>query len=108
MTQKAKKPRRIVVALYMGNISGRELLTGIFRHARDVGNWDIQLVQLPDGFRKEQIERAQAEGIDGLILCSLYNPELRRLVDETDAPLVYVVLAHWVVRFLSSTATTMQ
>ena len=90
MTQKAKKPRRIVVALYMGNISGRELLTGIFRHARDVGNWDIQLVQLPDGFRKERIERAQAEGIDGLILCSLYNPELRRLVDETDAPLVYV------------------
>lgn len=88
--KKFRRPKRILIALWMGSISGREILSGIFSFAKSRTDWQTILLQLPNGFSPELIAQIQRDGVDGIIACDLTNPSLRHIVDETDAPLVTI------------------
>lgn len=89
MADKARK-RRIVVALWMNNMSGREILSGIFRYSQTRVGWDIRLVQMPNATHPERIRRLADEGMDGIISSDASNVELRELMSKSHAPVVFI------------------
>ena len=64
---KQKPKRRIAVFLYLSFASGRDLLTGIFRYARECGHWGLQLVQMPEYLTPEIRKRVDSGCFDGII-----------------------------------------
>ena len=56
MAHKTQK-RRIAVALWMNGMSGRDILSGIFRYAKTRIVWDIHLIQLPNATNAEKLPR---------------------------------------------------
>lgn len=89
MTKKIRK-RRIIVALWMNCTSGRDILSGIFQHAKTCIGWDIRLVQLPNALHLNKIRRLVKEGVDGLIASDLSNPALMDIVTKTNTPIVFI------------------
>lgn len=89
MAHKTQK-RRIAVALWMNGMSGRDILSGIFRYAKTRLEWDIHLIQLPNATNPEKIKRLVADGVDGLIASDLSNAVLREIVTGTDVPFVFI------------------
>lgn len=78
----------------MGGVSGREILTGVFRYAKSQRHWDIRLVEMSDGLRPDALRRAESDGIDGIIACSLSDPVLKRFVNDSPAPLALIGSPH--------------
>lgn len=68
MRQKPK--RRIALFLYLSFASARDLLTGIFRYARECEHWHLQLVQMPEGLTPEIRRRINSGWFDGIIATS--------------------------------------
>ena len=58
----------------MINMSGREILSGIFRYAKTRIGWDIRLIQLPNATHPEGIIKLAAEGVDGIIIPEVLRP----------------------------------
>lgn len=89
MANKIRK-RRIVVALWMNCMSGRDILSGIFRYAKTRAGWDIRLVQLPNAMHTEQIREIAEEGVDGLIASDLSNSAIREIISDEELPVVFI------------------
>ena len=89
MCAKQQKIKRVLVALWM-DTSGRDILSGIFRHVQAKARWDIILVQLPNGFRPEIIEDALRTGIDGIIASDFSSSQIKQVVETTDIPCVSI------------------
>ena len=89
MCARQRKVKRVLVALWMGT-SGRDILSGIFRHVHAKTQWDITLIQLPNGFRPEVVEEAQRAGLNGIIASDFNPPQIKRLVETTDIPCVSI------------------
>jgi LacI family transcriptional regulator len=89
MCARQRKIKRVLVALWMGT-SGRDILSGIFRHVQARARWDITLVQLPNGFRPAIVEDALRTGIDGIIAGDFSSPQIRQIVETTDVPCVSI------------------
>ena len=88
--RKPTPPKRIVAALWLGNASGRDLLSGIFRFARERKHWQITLLQLPNGFSPVLLDQIRKSGTDGIITSDHGNPTVMTLARETSAPLVAI------------------
>ena len=84
-----KKIRRIVVALWTGLASGRDLLSGVLRYAQEHPFLSITLLQLPND-HSPIVDTIIAAGVDGVITSDLGNPDVRRIIAETDAQVVAV------------------
>ena len=82
--------RHIVVALWMGNASGRDILAGVLRCAREHPMGQITLLQLPNDFSPALLDRIQSDGVDGIITSYTANPHVMKLVEATSAPLVAI------------------
>ena len=82
--------RHIVVALWLGNASGRDLLAGVLRYAREHPMGQITLLQLPNDFSPALLDCIQADGVDGVITSYTANSHVRTLVETTTAPLVAI------------------
>ncbi len=89
MCARQRKIKRVLVALWMGT-SGRDILSGIFRHVQAKVRWDITLVQLPNGFRPEIIEDAMRTGIDGIIASDFSSSQIKQIVETTAIPCVAI------------------
>lgn len=89
MAHKMKK-LKIVVALWTNNLSGREILSGIFNYAKTRIGWDIQLVHLPNAIHPEKIANMAAEGVDGIITSDLSDVTLRKILMKHSMPAVYI------------------
>jgi LacI family transcriptional regulator len=89
MCARQRNIKRVLVALWMGT-SGRDILSGIFRHVQAKARWDITLVQLPNGFRPKIINDAMRAGIDGIIASDFTSPQIKRLAETTDIPCVSI------------------
>lgn len=89
MVNKIRK-RRIVVALWMNCMSGRDILSGIFRYAKTRAGWDIRLVQLPNAMHPEQIREIAEEGVDGLIASDPSNSAIREIISDEELPVVLI------------------
>ncbi|MBQ3288683.1 MAG: substrate-binding domain-containing protein [Kiritimatiellae bacterium] len=90
MSQRKKALRKIVVALWMGNASGREILSGVCRCARETKAWQITLLVLPNGFSTALVNQILAEGADGIITSDAGNETIRMLADALTVPLVII------------------
>ena len=82
--------KRIVVALWLGNASGREILSGILRFAKMRKLWQITILQLPNGFSPSMIEQLRQETIDGIITSDPTNEVVQKLVQEMAIPFVVI------------------
>jgi len=82
--------RKIVVALWMGYASGREILSGVYRFAKEARFWQITLLVLPNGFSTALVDQILAEGADGIITTDPENATIRRLANELTVPLVII------------------
>ena len=80
--RKQTPPKRIVAALWLSNASGRDLLSGIFRFARERKHWQITLLQLPNGFSPVLLDQIRKSGTDGIITSDHGNPTVMTLVAE--------------------------
>ena len=90
MAKGKQGPKRVLVALWMGGESGRDILTGIYRYVRTHRPWDIQLVQMPDGFNVGMIENVVSAGIDGIISSHFGHSALDSLFNALPVPLVLI------------------
>lgn len=90
MRAKTKRIKRVLVALWTGSVSGRDILGGLFRYVHRKARWDFVLVQLPNGFRPETVEEACRAGLDGIIASDFSPPQIRRLVETTDIPVISI------------------
>lgn len=81
--------RHIAVALWTGNASGRDLLSGVLQYAQEHRRWNISIIQLP-GEPVAHLNSILAAGVDGIITSDCRNEAVARLIRETDAPVVAV------------------
>ena len=89
MSNKIRK-RCIAVALWTNNLSGREILSGIFRYARSRIGWDLRLIQLPNATHPERIRKLASKEIDGIITSDFCNATLKKILAETMSPVVFI------------------
>ena len=82
--------RHIVVALWMGNASGRDILAGVLRYAREHPMGQVTLLQLPNDFSPALLDRIQADGVGGIITSYTDNRHVKALAEATSAPLVTI------------------
>ena len=87
---KSVKIKRIVVALWLGNASGREILSGILRYAKMRKLWQTTILQLPNGFSPSMIEQLQQEQIDGIVTSDPTNETVQKLVRGMAMPFVVI------------------
>ena len=89
MASKIKK-RKLVIALWTNNLSGREILSGIFNYAKTRIGWDIRLVHLPNATRPERILDIASEGIDGIITSDISDATLSEIMMKGSMPAVCI------------------
>ena len=95
---KSTNIKRIVVALWLGNASGREILSGVLRYAKMRKLWQITILQLPNGFSPTMIEQLRLEPIDGIITSDPTNETVQELVQGIAMPLVVIAPRIQIVR----------
>lgn len=81
--------RHIAVALWTGNASGRDLLSGVLQYAQEHRHWNISIIQLP-GEPVAHLNSILAAGVDGIITSDSRNEAVARLIRESAAPVVTV------------------
>ena len=67
------RPRKVVVAVRMGNATGRQRLRGVYRYLAQNGDWDVQLVRTESELTAEYVRQACADGAEGFLV--LFHPD---------------------------------
>ena len=67
------RPRKVVVAVRMGNATGRQRLRGVYRYLAQNGDWDVQLVRTETELTAEHVRQACADGAEGFLV--LFHPD---------------------------------
>ena len=73
------RPRKVVVAVRMGNATGRQRLRGVYRYLAQNGDWDVQLVRTESELTAEYVRQACADGAEGFLV--LFHPDAET-IDE--------------------------
>lgn len=84
-----RKIKHIAVALWTGNASGRDLLSGVLRYAQEHKRWSISIIQLP-GEPRAHLNAILSAGVDGVITSDIGNDAVKRLISETEAKIVAI------------------
>ena len=82
-----RRIRRIVAALWTGNASGRDLLSGILEYVHEYPSWNLTILQLPNE-DNQLIDAIIASGVDGVITSDTLDPNVSRIITETGAAAV--------------------
>ena len=82
--------RNVAVVIKLANASGRSLLTGVSRQARENGHWRIHLFKSVGEFSKAAMAQLETEGLDGVIVSELPNPEVVSRIEASGLPLVVI------------------
>ena len=61
------KTKNVIVAFTIGNIAGRNCLSGVFDFVNAGHDWRIKYLQNPDELTPEVVRRAVTDGLDGVI-----------------------------------------
>ena len=67
-------PRKVLVAVRMGNATGRQRLRGIYRYLAEQGDWDVQLVRSEAELDATHIVQACSDGVEGFLVC--FHPNI--------------------------------
>lgn len=84
------KTRRILVVLRVIYSSQRDILYGIADYARLRCRWHLHIVNLTGEEALDEIRRADAEGVDGIISCGLEHPAIAAHLQTSRTPLVCI------------------
>ena len=84
------KPRNILVLLYLSYCSGRDILYGISRYARQHCRWQFHIVDLASTTALDELHRTGEEGIDGIITHGLESIDINAFLKKSRLPLVVV------------------
>ena len=71
---KLPHPRKVLVAVRMGNATGRQRLRGIYRYLAEQGDWDVQLVRSESELDAAHIVQACSDGVEGFLVC--FHPNI--------------------------------
>ena len=85
-----RKPRKILVLLYLSYCSRREILYGISRYARQHCRWRFHIVDLASATALDELRRAEAEGVDGIITQGLESDDISTFLRKSRIPLAVV------------------
>lgn len=88
--KKPAKTKRIIIALWTGNASGRDILSGVFRYAKEKKFWQTTLVLLPNGFSSTLADQIRRDGADGIITSDPTHPFVHELIHATKTPLAVI------------------
>ena len=84
------KIRKVLVLVYLFNESGRDILYGVDRFARTRCNWRLRVVNFNVNDAVDDIRRAEAYGIDGIIACGLEHQNVADYLRKSSVPLVCI------------------
>lgn len=88
-TARTSSPRKVMVAFALSYGSGRDGLTGVFRHLGGRGNWNLRLVQSEAELLAEISSARDGAGVDGFIVTAPFVTEaVAAALSKTDVPTV--------------------
>ena len=82
--------RNVAVVIKLANASGRSLLTGVSRQARENGHWRIHLFKSVGEFSEAAMAQLEAEGLDGVLVSELPEPDIVSRIEASDLPVVVI------------------
>ena len=85
-----RKPQKILVLLRLSYCSGRDILYGISRYARQHCRWQFHVVDLASAAALDELCRAEEEDIDGIITQGLEFDDINAFLQKSRVPLVVV------------------
>ena len=83
-----KRRFRVLAAVEIARVSGRDTLSGIFRFVETHPDWQIVLVQSAAEFTPELVRTAKDKGIDGIIATIPGSEETLAALVETPLPVI--------------------
>ena len=87
LTMKQRTIREILLLINLSRISGRELLTAIFRFAEARSNWRIRVVQVQEHSPSELVHVIEDEHFDGIISSEMEVPDVASALERSTVPL---------------------
>lgn len=88
-SMKETPQKKVLVSISLQHASGRDLLSGIFRHLETSASLHLKLLQSDDTpLTAERIRTAENEGVAGLIVTNIENADVANALLRTKLPLV--------------------
>ncbi len=82
------KRQKILVSMRIAYGSGRDIICGISRYARQHCHWQLRVINFAGKNTIEDIRRADDEGVDGIITIGLDEPAMKDFVVSSHTPFV--------------------
>ena len=82
--------RNVAVVINLVGASGRNLLTGVSRQARENGHWRIHLFKSAGELSEPALAQLEAEGLDGFLISDLPWPDVVSRIEASGLPLVVI------------------
>ena len=82
--------RNVAVVINLIGASGRDLLSGVFRYAREKCHWRISLFKNAREFSPSALEKLLPEGLDGILLSDHPDPNMEEWIESLKIPLAVI------------------
>ena len=79
------------MSISLRRVSGRDILSGVFRYLETSSDWTLRLMQPEENpLTPQKILNAEKENIVGVFFTEAGSPELMRALSETDLPIAAI------------------
>ena len=83
------KTKNVIVAFTIGNIAGRDCLSGVFDFVNAGHDWTIQFMQHPDELTPDVVRQAVANGVDGVLTGFRERTDGMIALEKASIPVVF-------------------
>jgi LacI family transcriptional regulator len=83
------KMKNVIAAFTIGNIAGRNCLSGMFDFVNEGHNWKIRYMQSPDELTLEVVTKAIADKVDGIITGFRKRSDGMEALEKANIPVVF-------------------
>ena len=83
------KMKNVIAAFTIGNIAGRNCLSGMFDFVNEGHNWKIRYMQSPDELTPEVVTKAIADKVDGIITGFRKRSDGMEALEKANIPVVF-------------------
>lgn len=102
-------PRKVLVDISLLHASGRDIVSGIFRHIEANCRWELKLFQSEENpLTPEKIDAAVADGVAGIIMTSVHSTDVERALARTTVPVVLIGVRNKVIETRRSGVATIR
>ena len=81
--------KNVIAAFTIGNIAGRNCLSGMFDFVNEGRNWKIRYMQSPDELTPEVVTKAIADKVDGIITGFRKRSDGMDALEKANIPVVF-------------------